>query len=157
MSRVLDSRPTCMADDEPDAQLAYLQPLTGTWTTEGAHPLLPGDVIRGRATFEWLDGGKFLIWRCQYDHLQIPDAVSVTGVTDGRLSMHYFDTRGVFRVYSLSASPGSWRSWRDGPDFAQRATCTFSDDGETITSRGELSHDGTTWDEDLRLVYRRSR
>jgi hypothetical protein len=148
-----------MGDDALDAQLEHLHALTGTWTTEGAHALLPGEEIRGQATFEWLDGGKFLIWRSHYEHPQLPDAVSVTGVTDDRLSMHYFDTRGVFRVYSVSADPGIWRFWRDAhaPDLSQRYTGTFSADGDTITSRGELSRDGTTWDDDLQLSYRRTR
>src|SRR3954451_23579457 len=143
-----------MADDSLDAELGFLQPLTGTWTSEGAHPLLPGDVIRGRATFEWLDGGRFLICRSYYEHPQIPDAVSITGVIDGRLSMQYFDSRGVHRVYSVSASPGGWRFWRDDADFAQRSTSRF--DTDTIVTEGQLSHDGSTWDDDLRLTYRRS-
>ena len=145
-----------MENDPLDAQLEFLQPLAGTWSAEGVHPLLAGDVIRGRATFEWLDGGRLLIWRSHYDHPQIPDAVSVTGVIDDQLSMQYFDSRGVHRVYSVSAGPGTWRFWRDGPDFAQRSTGTFGADGTTITTEGQLSHDGSTWDDDLRLTYRRS-
>jgi hypothetical protein len=120
----------------------------------GAHPLLPGEAIRGRSTFEWLDGGLFLIWRSHYDHPQIPDAVAVTGVIDGQLAMQYFDARGVHRVYSVSVSPGTWRFWRDDPDFAQRTTGRF--DADTITTEGQLSYDGSTWDEDLRLGYRRT-
>jgi hypothetical protein len=143
-----------MANGPLDAQLEFLRPLTGTWTSEGAHPLLPGEVIRGHATFEWLDGGSFLIMRSHYDHPRIPDAVAITGVIDDQLSMQYFDSRGVHRVYSVSASPGSWRFWRDDADFAQRSTSRF--DADTIETQGQLSHDGTTWDDDLRLSYRRS-
>jgi hypothetical protein len=142
--------------DTPAAQLEFLRALTGTWTTEGSHPLLPAAVIRGRATFEWLDGGRFLIWRSHCDHPDIPDAVSVLGVTDGQLSMHYFDTRGIHRVYSVSAAPGTWRFWRDDPGLSQRFTGMFSDAGDTITSRGQLSRDGATWEDDLALTYRRA-
>jgi hypothetical protein len=132
-----------------------LQALVGTWTTEGTHPLLSG-VIRGQATFEWLEGRKFLVWRSHYDHPEIPDALAVTGVIDDRLSMHYFDSRGVFRVYETVISPPTWRFWREGQDFAQRFTGTFSDDGGTITGHGQLSTDGATWDDDLSLTYRRT-
>jgi hypothetical protein len=118
--------------------------------------LLPAAVIRGRATFEWLDGERFLIWRSHYDHPEIPDAVAITGVTDGQLSMHYFDSRGVHRVYSVSMSPGTWRFSRDAPGFAQRFTGTFSDDGSTITGRGQLSRDGASWEDDLALTYRKT-
>ncbi len=75
----------------------------GSWETEGAYPLLPGEAIRGRSTFEWLDGRRFVIWRSQYEHPKIPDAITIIGVTDGQLSMHYFDQRGVNRVYAVLA------------------------------------------------------
>jgi hypothetical protein len=59
----------------------------GRWETEGAHPMLPGEAIRGTSTFEWLDGRRFVIWRSHYDHSQIPDAITIIGVTDGQPSM----------------------------------------------------------------------
>ncbi len=129
----------------------------GSWETEGAHPMLPGEAIRGTSTFEWLDGRRFVIWRSQYEHPQIPDAITLIGVTDGQLSMHYFDERGVYRVYAASLDQGTWRYWRDAPapDLSQRFSGTFSDDGNTITGRGELSKDGSTWEDDLALDYRR--
>jgi hypothetical protein len=137
------------------SQLPLLDSLVGGWTTEGAHRALPAAVIRGRATFEWLDGRRFLIWRSHYEHPEIPDAVAITGVLDGRLSMQYFDSRGVHRLYSVEMSPGTWRFWRDGPDFAQQFTGTFDDEGSTITGRGQLSWDRSTWEDDLALTYRR--
>ena len=129
----------------------------GRWETEGAHPMLPGEPIRGTSTFEWLDGQRFVIWRSHYDHSQIPDAITIIGVTDGQLSMHYFDYRGVYRVYAVSLDQARWRYWRDAPapDFSQRFTGTFSDDGNTITGRGQLSQDGSTWEDDLALNYQR--
>jgi hypothetical protein len=130
----------------------------GSWKTEGAHPLLPGEAIRGTSTFEWLEGRRFVIWRAQYEHAQIPDAITIIGVTDGQLTMHYFDERGVYRVYAASLDRGTWRFWRDvpTPDLSQRFTGTFGDDGDTITARGELSKDnGSTWEDDLALDYRR--
>jgi hypothetical protein len=144
-----------MTSSAEPSELDLLQVLVGAWTTEGAHPLLPGPVIRGRAGFEWLDGRRFLIGRSHYQHPDIPDAVTVTGVMDGRLSMQYFDSRGVHRLYWVEISRDTWRFWRDDSDFAQRFTGTFDDDGATITGRGELSRDGTTWDEDLALTYRK--
>jgi len=119
--------------------------------------MLPGEAIRGTSTFEWLDGRQFVVWRSHYDHSQIPDAITVIGVTDGRLSMHYFDQRGVYRVYATSIDGATWRYWRDAaaPDFSQRFTGTFGDDGNTIAGRGQLSRDGRTWEDDLDLNYQR--
>jgi len=129
----------------------------GSWETEGAHPLLPGEAIRGTSTFEWLEGRRFVIWRSQCEHPKIPDAITIIGVTDGQLSMHYFDERGVYRVYAASLDQRTWRYWRDAsaPDLSQRFTGTFGDYGKTITVRGELSKDGSTWEDDLALDYRR--
>jgi hypothetical protein len=129
----------------------------GRWETEGAHPMLSGEAIHGTSTFEWLDGRRFVIWRSHNDHPQIPDAITIIGVTDGELCMHYFDQRGVYRVYATSVDRTTWRFWRDArpPDFSQRYTSTFSDDGNTITGRGQLSHDGVTWEDDLDLTYHR--
>jgi hypothetical protein len=143
-------------ENRRDPQLELLRALTGTWSTEGAHPLLPGAEIRGQTTFEWLDGERFLIGRSHYDHPEIPDAIAVTGIVDDQLSMHYFDSRGVHRVYAVSISPEEWRFWRDGPDFSQRSTGTFGDGGDTIIWRGQLSVDGTSWEDDLELTYRRA-
>jgi hypothetical protein len=72
--------------------------------------------------------------------------------------MHYFDSRGVSRVYATALSQTTWRYWRDAPapDLSQKFTATFSDDGSTITSRGQLSKDGRTWEGDLDLTYRRA-
>jgi hypothetical protein len=63
--------------------------LVGSWDTQGSHPLLPRDDITGRATFEWLDGHKFLFWRSHYDHPQVPDAIAVIGWINDQLLMHY--------------------------------------------------------------------
>jgi hypothetical protein len=129
----------------------------GRWETEGSHPTLPGEAIRGTSAFEWLDGQRFIIWRSHCEHPEIPDAITIIGVINGQLSMHYFDSRGVYRVYAAGLDQARWRFWRDAPapDFSQRFTGTFSDDGNTITGRGQLSKDGKTWEDDLDLNYRR--
>jgi Pyridoxamine 5'-phosphate oxidase len=140
----------------PPQELPGWSRLIGRWTTEGAHPLLPGDAIRGQATFEWLPGRQFVIQRSHYDHPDIPDAIAVIGVTDGQLRMHYFDRRGVSRVYSVSLDGDQWRFWRDDPGFLQRFTGTFSADGNTITGQGEMCRDDAGWEPDLALTYHRS-
>jgi len=147
---------TVCVSDAPELQ--GWDRLIGRWETEGAHPMLPGQEIHGTSSFEWLEGRRFVVWRSQYEHPDIPSALTIIGVTDERLSMHYFDQRGVYRVYVTSIDLAGWRFWRDGvaPDFSQRFTGTFSDDGNTITGRGELSRDGKTWEGDLDLDYHRT-
>jgi hypothetical protein len=148
--------------------LEHLEALVGQWETEATHPLYPDTVVRGRATFEWLEGGRFLIWRARNEHPDFPDSISVLGCEDpdgsdassdsgGGCAMHYFDSRGVSRVYALGAEAGTWRFWRDRPGFAQRYTGTFGEAGNTIVTVGELCRDGTTREADLRTTYKRVR
>jgi len=35
-------------------ELERLSALVGTWDTEGTHPALPGVIVRGSVTVEWL-------------------------------------------------------------------------------------------------------
>ena len=97
-----------------------------------------------------------MIERGRNEHPDFPDAIWVIGVTDGRLTMHYFDSRGVFRVYETSFEDRVWRIWRDAPGFSQRMEAPLSDDGNTLVARFELSEDGSTWNDDLRMTYRRA-
>ena len=130
----------------------------GSWQIAGAHPLLPGEPIVGTGAFEWLDGHRFVVWRTHYEHPRIPDALTVIGVVDDQLSLHYFDHRGVHRVYAASLDGDTWRYWRHAqpPDLSQRFTGTFGAGDETLALRGELSPDGATWEDDIQLEYRRT-
>ena len=142
---------------QPQAsELQGWQWLVGTWVIEATHPALPGAVVSGKAIFEWLDDQRFLIQRSHYDHPEIPDAIAVIGIVDGEPSMHYFDPRGVHRVFAVEITAGTWRFWNNAPGFSQRFTGTLSDDGNAITGRAELSlDDGATWQDDLAITYRR--
>jgi hypothetical protein len=140
--------------------------LVGTWTTAATHPGLPGALIRGSSEIEWLDGERFLIYRSSYDHPDIPNAISIIGDTDG-LRMHYFDVRGVHRIYGVTVTDHGWETAmsRDAsavsfasPDapFSQRMIFTFEDGDRTMSGRGMLSHDDVDWEDDLQITYRRT-
>jgi len=155
-----------MEDQTRSTILEHLAPLEGQWDVEATHPLLPGTVIRGTALFEWLDGEQFLIWRSHYEHPDIPNAIAILGGgepgsggpssdSEGGFLMHYFDSRGISRVYKLDADSQRWQFWRETPGFSQRYIYTISGDRNTMSASGELSRDGTTWDTDLQATYRR--
>jgi hypothetical protein len=135
------------------------QILVGTWSLEASHAMLAGEEIRGEMTFEWLDGHRLLIQRSHYDHPDVPDAIAVFGVIDAQLSVHYYDSRGVHRIFALSFVDGTLRYVRQAPspDFSQRLTLNLSGDGNTITGQGELSFDGSNWQDDLAITYERVR
>jgi hypothetical protein len=57
----------------------------------------------------------------------------------------------------MSISEGRWELWREGEPFWQRFSATISDDGQTIVGRWEKAPDGSTWETDFELTYRKAR
>jgi hypothetical protein len=142
--------------------LERLDAIVGGWTLEGSLPAAPGVAVRGRVTFEWLAGGRFLIERWEVERPEFPDGIAIIGLDrDGEaFTQHYFDSRGVARVYAMTLGDGVWALLRDSPDFSpldfrQRFTGEFSADGRTISGRWETSGDGSTWEHDFDLTYRK--
>jgi len=142
--------------------LDALQPFLGEWAVEGRHVAFPNTVIRGASVFEWWGDRTFLMHRSILDHPDFPDSISVIGATrlDGGLAQHYFDSRGVHRLFDMRFADGVWTLDRKavGPkDFDQRMKATFSADGNTITSQSEL-RDAQTQEmrPDFSVTYRRS-
>jgi hypothetical protein len=121
-----------------------------------------GTAIRcsGLTVFEWEAGGTLLVQRWEIPHPQAPDGIAIVRFDDERRTylQHYFDSRGVARVYEMSYINGVWKLSRTTPDlsaleFSQRFTGTFSADGTTIVGRWEISHDNSHWEHDFDLVY----
>jgi hypothetical protein len=137
-----------------DPALAPFDALVGTWATEATHPIFDG-VVPGSVTFEWLEGGRFVVQRSHYDHELIPDAIAIIGApeTGDGLVMEYFDSRGVRRTYGISLQDGVMRYWRDAPGFDQRFTATLGPDG--FEGQGELAETPGEWRDDLKVIYRR--
>jgi hypothetical protein len=144
-----------------DTQSTRLEPFLGEWSLQvvfpGAEP-----VAGGRVVFAWMTGKQFLIERWEVPVPEAPDGLAVIGFDEGRgtFLQHYFDSRGVARLYEMSFEHGVWKLWRDSADFspldfAQRYTGRFSDDGKTIAGRWEIAHDGSTWEHDFDLTYNR--
>lgn len=131
--------------------------LVGEWTTEATHPAFRDTVVHGHAAFEWLEGRQFLINRARNEHPDFPDSISIIGPADEGIAMHYFDSRGVHRIYMTSFDEGVLRLSRDAPGFSQRFTGEFAEDGDTITGLWKLSEDDATWNDDLAITYRRVR
>jgi hypothetical protein len=147
----------------PAPALKQLEALVGEWTTEIVHPSVRPTPIRGRSRFERLrksnnDTGGFLVRYDEVEHPDFPNGVTLIGVDASpdtafdTFTYHYFDSRGVERVYQMSLHDGVWKIWRDALDFSQRFTGTFSADGNTITFRLEKSSDGVHWEHDFDLT-----
>jgi hypothetical protein len=146
---------------QPTAEkaLAELGRLVGEWTLEAIPPSgepWPGEA---RSTIEWLDSDAHIIQRSTIEMPEAPNGISVMGcdAANGTYYQLYSDDRGVCRVYEMSIGADGWRLWREGDPFPQRFTSTFEDDGDTIAGRWEKAEDGTTYETDFDLIYRRVR
>jgi hypothetical protein len=65
------------------------------------------------------------------------------------LTQHYYDSRGVARVYEMSLADGAWKLWREAPGFCQRFSGVLSDDGTRIDGAWQKSDDGAEWTHDF--------
>ena len=141
---------------ERDPALAPFVAMIGTWDTTATHPLFD-EAVPGSATYEWLEGGRFLIQRTRNEHELVPDSISVIGAPedgDG-LVMEYFDSRGVRRTYRASLEDGVLRFWRDAPGFDQRFAATLADDA--FDGLWQLAETPGEWKDDVRVSYAKAK
>jgi len=145
------------------AALERLSPLVGEWsmTATFARFDMGGDASAS-STFEWVLDGQYLVQRSQIDIPEAPDAISMIDVDasgDGYVQ-HYFDSRGVTRIYAMTFDGRTWTLERNADDFtpakfAQRFTGVLSDDGSRIDSSWEIALDGKSFEKDIGLAYTR--
>ena len=112
----------------------------------------------GRSTFEWLLGGRFLRQRTEFREPGPPECVAIIEAHMGNdmYTQHYFDDRGVARLYSMTLNEGIWQLHRDTPDFTplefrQRFTGRFTPDGNRIDGEWEICHDSDAWEHDFEI------
>ena len=86
-----------------------------------------------------------------YHHPDFPDAIALL---DDR-TYHYFDVRGVTRVFELTIDDSGWAMIRRDKDVWQRSAGRFRGT-DAIDGTGENSFDaGVTWQHDFSMSYAR--
>jgi hypothetical protein len=142
--------------------LARLDVFVGEWVVEARFPG-GGDAPAARSTFEWALDRQFLIQRTEVPVPEAPDGLMIVSADpeSGAYTQHYYDSRGVVRLYAMSLADGVWTLTRESPDFTpldfrQRFTGTFGADGNTIAGAWESGRDGGGWEHDFALTYRRA-
>ncbi|MGH3188005.1 MAG: hypothetical protein ACRDPY_23460 [Streptosporangiaceae bacterium] len=157
-----------MAGNRVDA-LARLDVFVGDWILEASFPGDPaarsGPAVDGPTVlsrFEWALDRQFLLQRTEVPVPEAPDSLTIVTVDPetAAYKQHYYDSRGVVRLYSMSLFDGVWTLTRESSDFTpldfrQRFTGTFSDDGNVISGAWEKDIHGSGWEHDFALVYRK--
>jgi hypothetical protein len=142
------------------ASLDRLNVLVGQWETEATFkagfvgPGSPATTSHGRATFQWLEGGCFLTQRFVNEQ-PVPSGIAIIGISDqpNVFAQHYYDSRGVARVYQMTLEGREWKLWREAPGFWQRYTGVISDEGTMIIGAWEASADGREWKHDFDMTH----
>lgn len=141
----------------PNPALEPLSMLIGEWKTEATHPYFANRTFHGHASFNWIEGGAFILMHSGFNEEGIPSGIAIYGSDDatGEYFMLYFDERKVSRKYEVSMHDNVLKWWRNAPGFSQRYSYTFVDNGDTIMGKGELSRNGTDWEKDLEIKFTR--
>src|SRR4051794_38048764 len=94
-----------------------LTPFLGEWSVETS--LAPRGSVRARTTFELALDGAFVLERSAIELAEAPDSLAVIAADEltGAFRQHYFDSRGVVRVYAMTFEDGIWTLAREAPDF----------------------------------------
>lgn len=134
-----------------------LRDLAGEW--ELAVDLPGAEDVRGHVVFDAM--GDVLVQRTTVPVPDAPDSFCVVVTSDdGSYVQHYFDSRGVARLYAMTFDGRTWTLERTKPDFSpldfcQRFVGTIRDDGTTIDGEWQTSADGNRWKRDFGLTYTR--
>jgi hypothetical protein len=143
--------------------LARLDVFIGDWVLEVRFPGQQPAPGQARSRFEWTLDGQFLLQRTEVPVPEAPDSLTMVGVDPetGGYTQHYYDSRGVARLYAMSLADGVWTLTREAADFSpldfrQRFTGALSPGGNTISGAWEKGWPGSGWEHDFDLTYRRT-
>jgi hypothetical protein len=121
---------------------------------------LPGaQDVRGHVAFDLL--GDVLVQRTTVPVEEAPDSCCVVVRNEeAGFTQHYFDSRGVARLYAMTFDGDTWTLERTKPDFTpleshQRFMGRFDVEHSTINGEWQSSNDGHDWHRDFGLTYRR--
>jgi hypothetical protein len=107
-----------------------------------------GDPVAGRQRYDRVLDGAYLYLTWTYDRPDFPDALAMLSSEQ----MHYFDVRGITRVFDLQVDDSGYEMVRLDPEFSQRFTARF-EGSDLIETTGEYSDDrGATWQPDFTMT-----
>src|SRR5207302_7876061 len=94
-----------------DRRMKEFEPLMGEWHSEGEVPMEPPMKLSAETKIERL--GKFILLSSVSEPAEMPDSISIIGgAPDGEPQpMHYFDSRGVKRLFMMALEGSTWKIW----------------------------------------------
>ena len=110
-----------MTEHRPEA-LARLDVFVGEWVIEARFPSdhlaaanAKEEGPQARSWFEWALDGQFLVQRTEVPIPEAPDSLTIVSVAleTGAYTQHYYDSRGVARLYAMSLADGVWTLTRE--------------------------------------------
>ena len=130
---------------KPDPALKGLEVLVGTWIIKGHESSSDGE-IHGKVTFEWMEGGFFLVQYIDIDCIgQKIKGIDYIRYDESKqaLTSHYFDNTGNALEYMWEVGDDTtitiWGGYVGSPaNFKDK----FSEDGNIITGRWEWPRGG---------------
>lgn len=137
--------------------------LLGEWHGDGEVPTDPPMKLSEEVSIERM--GAFVVFRTDGEPDELPDSIAVIGggPDGGPQPMHYFDSRGVQRLFMTAVDAATWTIWRApgedwngpaGPGFNQRFIGDISADGRTIRGRWERgTADPDGWELDFPITF----
>jgi len=147
-----------MEADARRVALDRLEPLIGEWTLEAGFAGAP-DAESIITRFHWTLDRQYLVQRTAIPSPpEAPDSMCIYDVQGDGYVQHYFDSRGVTRLYAMTFDGATWTMSRESPDFTplafgQRWRATVGPD--LVEGTWEIRHKGAEWEKDFDLVYRR--
>jgi len=135
--------------------LEGLRPLVGKWHTEGRQlegPLGPASAFVAVETYEWLEGGRFLVHRLDGKFGARPAAcLEVLGLNEaGELFAHTFYNDGNTNTWRLEADghglvlEGVW-SKGPGPSFKLQYRARVIEEGNTLEGLWQYARGDDDW------------
>jgi hypothetical protein len=117
--------------NQPNSTLKTLEPLLGTWKASGGF-------IEGNVSFEWLNGGYFLVQIVDLKH----DDKSIKGIEyigfdedTQTLRSHYMDNHGSNFTYTWEVDGTTIRTWFGDKTSENFFEGTFADDGQSYSGQ----------------------
>lgn len=140
--------------------LQALEVLVGDWEMELSNASFlpsPSTTVRSSVAVEWVQDNAFLLMRMGERPPSPSTAIWLISRDESfpTYTMLYYDARHVSRVYEMSFSENVWKVWRQSPGFSQRFLGEVSGDGKTVIAHWEKSTDGTSWEHDFDVTYKK--